>query len=44
MAAIARSRIGENTFRAAVADGATTPPARLAEETLAWVESLRPNP
>jgi hypothetical protein len=44
VAAMARLRLGEDTFRAAVAHCATTPITRLADETLAWVESYDRTP
>lgn len=46
VAATARATLGEDTFRAAIADGETTPLAQVAAEALAWVEShdLTPAP
>jgi len=40
-AAVARSILGEEAFRAAVAGGETAPIAQLTAEALAWVESLQ---
>jgi predicted ATPase/DNA-binding CsgD family transcriptional regulator len=42
-AAVARSTLGEQTFRAAVAGGESMPLARLTADALVWVESL-PSP